>query len=270
MRARWQRAATDHLRARPFVLRLRKKYRTLGAHEAHRSKIALTWDSASTVSASPWPLEVREMSKLLDPESRSSNTPITIAAGRFFFANRFLFGLLFALAIACLAHPHLSWSVGETVKPLSVVLVLLGIGLRALAGGCAGRHTRTANIEGPSLATGGPYAFVRNPIYLGSMVLGLGIVGLVGSWVMLIPYGVVFALFYFCVIPAEEQFLLQTFGDQYRQYCDNVPRFFPRFRPWSKAGRVRFDWKPALGEWRVALAIVGILLFFAVSSLIWQ
>ena len=208
------------------------------------------------------------MPKVPDSESHSSRTPLTIAVGRLFFANRFLFGVIIALAAACVVHPHLSWSVGGIEKPLSLLLVILGIGLRALASGFAGRHTRTADIEGPGLTTGGPYAYVRNPIYSGSMVLGLGVVGLLGSWVMLIPYGMVFALFYFCIIPAEEQFLLRTFGDQYRHYCDNVPRFFPRLRPWSKAERARFDWKSALGEWRVVLAVVGILLFFALSSLI--
>jgi protein-S-isoprenylcysteine O-methyltransferase Ste14 len=208
------------------------------------------------------------MLKVPDSESRSSQTPLTIAVGRLFFANRFFFGLIIALAAACVVHPQLSWSAGGIEKPVSLLLVILGIGLRALASGFAGRHTRTADIEGPSLTTGGPYAFVRNPIYSGSMVLGLGVVGLIGSWVMLIPYGMVFALFYFCIIPAEEQFLLRTFGDQYQHYCDNVPRFFPRLRPWSKAERACFDWKSALGEWRVVLAIVGILLFFALSSLV--
>ncbi|HET9378683.1 MAG TPA: isoprenylcysteine carboxylmethyltransferase family protein [Chthoniobacterales bacterium] len=188
--------------------------------------------------------------------------------GRLFFANRLLVGIIIALAAACVVHPHLSWSSGRIQKPLSLLLVLLGLGLRALASGFAGRHTRTADIEGPSLTTGGPYAFVRNPIYSGSMILGLGVVGLIGSWVMLIPYGLVFGLFYFCIIPAEEQFLLRTFGAQYQSYCDNVPRFFPRIRPWSQAARASFDWKSALGEWRVVLAVVGILLFFALSSLV--
>jgi protein-S-isoprenylcysteine O-methyltransferase Ste14 len=208
------------------------------------------------------------MSKVPDFEPRSSQTPLTIAVGRLFFANRFLFGIIIAVAAVCLVRPQLSWSIGGIEKPLSLLLVLLGLGLRALASGFAGRHTRTADIEGPSLTTGGPYAFVRNPIYSGSMVLGLGVVGLVGSWIMLIPYGIVFALFYFCIIPAEEQFLLRTFGDQYQHYCDNVPRFLPRLRPWSKAGRACFDWKSALGEWRVVLAVVGILLFFVLSSLV--
>jgi protein-S-isoprenylcysteine O-methyltransferase Ste14 len=208
------------------------------------------------------------MSKVPDFESRSSQTPLTIVVGRLFFSNRFFFSLLIALMAACVVHPHLSWSAGGMEKPLSLLLVILGIGLRSLASGFAGRHTRTADIEGPSLTTGGPYAFVRNPIYSGSMVLGLGVVGLVGSWIMLIPYGMVFALFYFCIIPAEEQFLLRTFGDQYQRYCDNVPRFFPRLRPWSKAERACFDWKSALGEWRVVLAVVGILLFFVLSSLV--
>jgi protein-S-isoprenylcysteine O-methyltransferase Ste14 len=208
------------------------------------------------------------MFKVPDSESRSAQTPLTIAVGRLFFANRLLFGIIIALAAACIVHPHLSWSSGRIEKPLSLLLVLLGLGLRALASGFAGRHTRTADIKGPSLTTGGPYAFVRNPIYFGSMVLGLGIVGLIGSWVMLIPYGIVFGLFYFCIIPAEEQFLLRTFGDQFQSYCDNVPRFFPRIWPWSKAGPACFDWKSALGEWRVVLAVVGILLFFVLSSVV--
>jgi protein-S-isoprenylcysteine O-methyltransferase Ste14 len=142
--------------------------------------------------------------------------------------------------------------------------------IRALAGGFAGRHTRTEQIEAPRLATGGPYAFVRNPIYIGSMVLGLGMVGLLANWIALIPYIGVFAVFYFSVIPAEEQFLRRTFGPQYEEYYRNVPRLVPMLSPWPGAEKRVFDWRPALGEWRVASAVIGILLFFSITSVMWK
>ena len=163
-----------------------------------------------------------------------------------------------------------SWNDWPTWRVSSAVLVLLGLGIRALAGGFAGRHTRKGQIEAPRLSTGGPYSFVRNPIYIGSMVIGLGMVGLLASWVALIPYVGVFAIFYFAVIPAEEEFLRRTFGRQYEEYCQNVPRLRPRLTPWPGSEKSAFDSKPALGEWRVALAVVAILLFFTLTSLVWN
>src|SRR6187402_1723652 len=61
---------------------------------------------------------------------------------------------------------------------LALLGIALGLALRAWGSGCAGLHTRSAKIEGAQLVTGGPFAYVRNPIYLGSMILGLGMSGL--------------------------------------------------------------------------------------------
>lgn len=193
-----------------------------------------------------------------------------IMVGRKFFAHRLLFGLIIAFLAAFLIRARPQWNDWPAWKVLSAILVLLGLGIRALADGFAGRHTRTEQIEAPRLSTGGLYSFVRNPIYLGSMVIGLGMVGLLSSWIALIPYFAVFAIFYFAVIPAEEQFLRRTFARQYEEYCQNVPRLLPRLTPWPGAEKTAFDWKPALGEWRVALAIIAILLVFTLTSLGWH
>jgi len=181
-----------------------------------------------------------------------------------------LFGLIIAFLAAFFIRIHRPWSDWPIWRVLSAVLVLLGLGIRALADGFAGRHTRTEEIEAPRLSTGGPYSFVRNPIYVGSMVLGLGMVGVLARWIALIQYLAVFAVFYFAVIPAEEQFLRRTFGHQYEEYCQSVPRMRPRLTPWLGAEKTGFDWKPALGEWRVALAILAILIFFTLTSLVWH
>jgi len=193
-----------------------------------------------------------------------------LSLGRAFFAKRLLFGLIIAFMAAFFIRIHRPWNDWPAWRLLSAVLVLGGLSIRALADGFAGRHTRTEQIEAPRLSTGGPYRFVRNPIYFGSMVIGLGMVGLLASWVALIPYIAVFAIFYFAVIPAEEQFLRRLFGHQYEEYCQNVPRFFPRLTPWPGAEKRPFDWKPALGEWRIALAIIAILFFFTVRSSVWH
>jgi protein-S-isoprenylcysteine O-methyltransferase Ste14 len=202
------------------------------------------------------------------PDQSSKN--LVLSLGRKFFANRLLFGLIIAFLAAFFIRIHRPWNDWPIWRVLSAVLVLLGLGIRALADGFAGRHTRTEEIEAPRLSTGGPYSFVRNPIYVGSMVIGLGMVGLLANWVALIPYLAVFAVFYFAVIPAEEQFLKRTFGRQYEEYCQNVSRMLPRLTPWPGAEKTGFDWKPAIGEWRVALAIAAILVFFTLTSLVWH
>jgi protein-S-isoprenylcysteine O-methyltransferase Ste14 len=206
------------------------------------------------------------------PSSKTdqSSKNLVLTLGRKFFSNRLLFGLIIAFLAAFFIRIHRPWSDWPIWRVLSAVLVLLGLGIRALADGFAGRHTRTEEIEAPRLSTGGPYSFVRNPIYVGSMVIGLGMVGLLANWVALIPYLAVFAVFYFAVIPAEEQFLKRTFGRQYEEYCQNVSRMLPRLTPWPGAEKTGFDWKPAIGEWRVALAIAAILVFFTLTSLVWH
>jgi Phospholipid methyltransferase len=137
------------------------------------------------------------------------------------------------------------------------------------AAGFAGRHTRSSEIEGSKLATAGPYAHVRNPIYLGSVILGFGMVLLIGDRRLLVPCALTFLALYFGLIPAEEEFLSQKFQDEYRAYCRHVPRLLPRFTAWADAVKTPFDWRSASGEWRLALILVVILgVFRAVGALI--
>jgi protein-S-isoprenylcysteine O-methyltransferase Ste14 len=138
---------------------------------------------------------------------------------------------------------------------LSLFLVLAGLALRAWAGGSAGSHTRKASIEAPRLATGGPYAYVRNPIYLASIVLGLGMVGLLGDLWMLLPYVGVFLFLYTSIVPAEEEFLSGQYRAAYARYCAHVPRVLPRLRPWPEATVQPFDTSALLGETRLALML---------------
>jgi protein-S-isoprenylcysteine O-methyltransferase Ste14 len=195
--------------------------------------------------------------------SEPPRTPAPTAVARGFrdrvFSHRLAVGLVFAAAGVLLARPHTLWGEHRLWGSIgSLLLVIAGMALRFWAAGSAGTHTHSASIEGPQLATGGPYAFVRNPIYLGSMILGLGMIGLIGD-VRLLPLHVgAFALLYTILIPAEERFLRATFGSKYETYCAAVPRLVPRLRPWPGRMTGSFHWEAARGELRLLGVLVAI------------
>jgi protein-S-isoprenylcysteine O-methyltransferase Ste14 len=206
-------------------------------------------------------------SKVPQRNHRSVFPRFLIQVGLFVFAHRALVGLLPVVIAALFVRPTYPKSTGELVlKMISASLIIGGVVLRAWSAGCAGKHTRTPTIEGGKLATGGPYAFVRNPIYVGSMVLGVGMVGIIGDWRMT-PFCVgTFAALYFVIIPAEEEFLQRTYPLEYKLYRKNVGRILPRLKPWPGAQQTPFDWQAALGEWQMAVILIGILVFLFGTS----
>jgi protein-S-isoprenylcysteine O-methyltransferase Ste14 len=186
-----------------------------------------------------------------------------VRAGRHCFPRRIAVGAA-GLALGMLVvRPRNLF--GEFEAPASLVsftLVLVGLALRAWAAAAAGLHTRSATIEAPRLATGGPYAFVRNPIYLGSFVLGLGMVGLLRDPWLLVPHLFVFGIFFGVIVPAEEQFLEAEFGAEFVRFRRAVPRFIPALRPWSGRMERGLAWRAALGEAWIAVLLVTIYAAF--------
>jgi protein-S-isoprenylcysteine O-methyltransferase Ste14 len=182
--------------------------------------------------------------------------------GRSMFTNRLEIGLGVTAAAVPFVRPTIADKPAERrAKAIGLGLLFLGLGLRVWAAGFAGRHTRTSKIEAGKLATAGPYAHVRNPIYLGSVILGYGMVLLIGDRRLLLPCTLVFLMLYIGLIPAEEEFLRRKFQEEYKAYCLRVPRFLPRIgrRPADGAIKTPFDWRAGLGEWRLSL-ILAILL----------
>lgn len=183
------------------------------------------------------------------------------------FGHRLWIGLAVVAFAALVVEPRAIFGVHQGMGiAASLALIGLGLGLRAWAGGCAGAHTRRAVIEAPRLITGGPFAYVRNPIYLASVILGLGMVALIGDPWLLGLYAGVFVLLYGAIVPAEEKFLREKFGAEYTRYCAHVPRVFPRLRAWKDAAPASFDPRSALGEARLALILVGIYVFLHGSA----
>ncbi len=140
------------------------------------------------------------------------------------------------------------------------LLAVLGEAVRLWASG----HIRKTQ----ALATGGPYAFSRNPLYLGSLLLALGVaVASASPWGVL-AVAVYFLVFYPAVMREEASFLADKFPE-YAGWAREVPLFLPRL---TKGGprRSRFEWAQvrANREWRTALALpVLVILLYARSRL---
>jgi protein-S-isoprenylcysteine O-methyltransferase Ste14 len=125
-------------------------------------------------------------------------------------------GFVFALFFLLTAHPtvhSLLWSLLGTVP---------GLVLRTYASGYVTKNTQ--------LATTGPYAYTRNPLYLGSMLIAFGFAVAAHSWWIALALAVLFALIYLPTIRAEEEFLRGQFSD-YEEYTRRVPRLIPRLTP---------------------------------------
>jgi len=85
------------------------------------------------------------------------------------------------------------------------------------------------------LCTSGPYAFVRNPLYVGNMFMYVGIVFIAGAaniWLMIATTVAFFVVQYSLIIALEEEKLDELFGQEYQTYKNNVPAVFPRILRW--------------------------------------
>ncbi len=141
-----------------------------------------------------------------------------------------------------------------------VTVSVFGLLLRAWAAG----HIR----KNSALATSGPYAYTRNPLYLGNFLLGLGFTIGSGWWPLGILFVVLFLGIYLPVMRVESKTLAQLFGESYQRYARGVPLFLPRVTPYRSGDKTEFDSSLYMRyrEYRAALGLLvawGLLVFKA-------
>jgi len=142
------------------------------------------------------------------------------------------------------------------VLAAGALLALPGLLIRGWAAGYIAKDRE--------LAVGGPYAHTRNPLYLGSFLLGLGVSIAGGFPVLILLFLGFFALTYTRTIQAETAVLTERFGEAYRAYCREVPPFLPRLSPYrplggegSASGAFSMEQYRRNHEWEAALGVVG-------------
>jgi protein-S-isoprenylcysteine O-methyltransferase Ste14 len=134
-------------------------------------------------------------------------------------------GFALVLAFAWFSEPDFRWLAGGL--PVS----LLGLLLRAWATGHLQKNIR--------LAEGGPYAYVRNPLYLGTLLVAAGLVIASRRWLLAGLFTAVFVLIYLPVIELEEQHLSKLFSN-FAAYSKQVSALWPT--PHPRKSDVRYQW----------------------------
>ncbi|HME00108.1 MAG TPA: isoprenylcysteine carboxylmethyltransferase family protein [Terriglobia bacterium] len=148
------------------------------------------------------------------------------------WAARWRVPLGFALGVAYLifARPSVSLLIAGGA------VALAGVAVRAYAAGYLKKNQR--------LTTSGPYARTRNPLYLGSLLIGTGFAIAGGRWILGLAFVGLFLLIYIPVMRRESDFLRREFAGFYDQYAASVPLFLPRLSAWRDASTetMRFRW----------------------------
>jgi protein-S-isoprenylcysteine O-methyltransferase Ste14 len=180
-------------------------------------------------------------------------------AAALFARWRVRMGYFLALVVLWFARPTpASVLLGATVGAV-------GLAIRAYAAGYL--HKQSV------LTVTGPYAYTRNPLYLGSAVLALGAAVATRSSISAAILVVYFALVYAVVMRREEQELLMQHGAAFRTYAAAVPLFFPRLTParldGANAGSFSLQQYKKNHEYEAALGFLLLLVVFLLKWHFW-
>lgn len=161
-------------------------------------------------------------------------------------------GFLFAALFLIFARP--TWTTLAVGAGISVV----GLLVRGWAAG----HI----VKSKHLAVEGPYAYVRNPLYLGSFFMAIGFTLGAGVWWLTVLAAIGFLGIYLPVMRIEATDLGVIFPGEFEAYEQNVPLFIPRLTPWRSGGG-KFDFQLYLRyrEYRAALGSLGVLAVLAIK-----
>jgi protein-S-isoprenylcysteine O-methyltransferase Ste14 len=162
-------------------------------------------------------------------------------------------GFAFAVLYLWLARPT------PAFMALSLILVVPGVWLRAYASGYVKKNAE--------LTMTGPYAYTRNPLYLGSMLIAFGFALASRSIWIAVLLAALFAMIYIPVIQSEEVFLRSKF-DSFDAYAARVPRLLPRLRASAVTDGDRGAFSGALyGKHREYNALIGAIAIYAALAL---
>jgi protein-S-isoprenylcysteine O-methyltransferase Ste14 len=166
-----------------------------------------------------------------------------MTAGQFFFKYRSYTPIPFLIPLFLFGRPTMITLI------TGLVIILFGELIRIWGVSYAGGETRTTKVGASVLVTQGPFAYMKNPLYFGNMLIYFGISVMSNS---LFPFLQITGLVYFYVqyyyiIKEEEGFLRNKFKDKYEDYYSSVNRFIPKTVPYdlSKQSKVKQNLKAA-------------------------
>lgn len=145
--------------------------------------------------------------------------------------------------------------------------VLLGFWI-ALVGAAVRTWSSGTIVKRYVLATEGPYRLTRNPLYVGSFLMALGVVIMANQWLLGGAFLGLFAVVYHHLVRREEKALLERHGEAFAAYVKEVPRFIPNRKAWPPAPAeydVRRMWSEHR-EWRAWLGLYAVTLWLLLRA----
>jgi protein-S-isoprenylcysteine O-methyltransferase Ste14 len=186
----------------------------------------------------------------------SSSEPFDLR--RWMFTNRSYAPIPFLIVMIWFAQPTLASLL------IGGALVVLGEMIRFWGVSIAGAETRTTGtVGGTFLITSGPFAYVRNPLYVGNMMIyaGIGVMSMaLYPWLLIIACAW-FYMQYSMIVSREEEYLAGQFGEAYVEYRRHVNRFLPRLTPYvsfSPAPK-QFSFSEGIASERRTLQAIGLV-----------
>jgi len=155
------------------------------------------------------------MSHRTEPLPPLSGLPHIIREMRYHEASRQIIGLLLSVYFAVISQP-IAWALY-----LGTVFVVIGVVVRMWASGFI--------MKNKELATNGPYALVRHPLYVGNILIVYGFAGASGIWWTFLVATAFFLFYYPPAIEYEDRKLCAIFGDAWREFAKNTPALMPAF-----------------------------------------
>lgn len=161
-----------------------------------------------------------------------------------------------------------------TTLIIGFIVALIGELIRFWGVSWAGSETRaTGGVGGTFLIISGPFAYVRNPLYVGNILiyLGLGIMSFALFPYLQIVAILFFLLQYYFIVREEEKHLMEKFKSDYLNYTEHVHAFFPRLTPYKNTQVIQppFNSKAGLrSETRSLQAFLGVSLLLIILWLI--
>ena len=199
----------------------------------------------------------------------SARRSSAVAIGNFFFRYRNgAFPAVFAVTVLTLRPAVLfgNPSADRLLIRLGILVAIAGGLIRLLTIGYdyIDRGGKNKQVYASRLVHGGVYGITRNPMYVGNLLIAIGMTMVTGAplaYLLIIP---LFLCIYLTIIAAEEAYLRQRFGRDYEAYCAQVNRFLPAVRriPQSFSG-LRYDWRRAIRKdlGTITGLLLGLILF---------
>lgn len=172
-----------------------------------------------------------------------------IAYGNFMFRYRNLAFPVVLIVLTVLSkpsYPYGSQTIEWWMDVVAILVAIVGQGVRAAVVGLEyiKRGGRNKRVYADRLVTGGIFAYARNPLYVGNIILIAALL-IIADTLLTQIVGTLFTLFtYVAIVAAEEEYLRGKFGPEYEAYCRQANRWLPRLRGLGKTlGGMTFNWR---------------------------